>query len=157
MIMVDEPPSLHRFGHDEAWRLGSTLVYRCQQENLAVTICITLGAQRVFHAAMAGTSADNDGWAERKSRVVARFGCSSLAVYERHFRDNPNFFDDFALSRAEYAPFGGAVPIVVGGAGVGVLAISGLESAEDHRLAVAALRVEAAAQESIPATQAGAS
>jgi hypothetical protein len=26
------------------------------------------------------------------SRIVGRFGCSSLEVHERHVRDNPNFF-----------------------------------------------------------------
>ena len=50
----------------------------------------------------------------------------------------------FALSPAEYAPWGGAVPVVVRGSLVGVLAVSGLASAEDHDLAVAALRAELA-------------
>lgn len=146
--MIEQPPQLSHFGHHEAWRIGSTLVERCRNEGLAVTIAIRLGEQRVFHAAMAGTSADNDSWADRKTRIVGRFGCSSLEVHERHVRDNPNFFTVFGLSSAEYAPFGGAVPIVVGGCVVGVLAVSGLESEEDHQIAVAALRAEAAHQES---------
>ena len=41
---------------------------------------------------------------------------------------------------SQYAPAGGAVPIRVRGALVGVLAVSGLESTEDHELAVSALR-----------------
>ena len=49
---------------------------------------------------------DNDSWADRKARVVARFGLSSPEVVERHVRDNPDFFSLFALSPQDYAPFG---------------------------------------------------
>ena len=138
--MPDPIPELDRFGHDEAWQLGSALVERCRSEGLAVTISIRLGEQRVFHAALPGTSADNDGWAERKARVVAHFGMSSLEVFERYVKDNPEFFRLFALSPDDYAPFGGAVPIKVRGTMVGALAVSGLQSEEDHALAVEALR-----------------
>ena len=105
-----------------------------------MTISIHLGEQRVFHAALPGTSADNDSWVERKSRVVRRFDCSSLEVHETLAKDDPDgFYSAFALSPSQYAPAGGAVPIRVRGALVGVLAVSGLESTEDHELAVSAL------------------
>ncbi|MFV0460428.1 MAG: heme-degrading domain-containing protein [Actinomycetales bacterium] len=145
--MNHEPVQLTRFGHDEAWQLGRALVETCRRDGHAVVVSITLGEQRVFHAAMPGTSADNDGWAERKSRVVRRFARSSLAVYHDLVQHNPAFFEDFALTRGEYAPYGGAVPIVVSGCVVGVLAVSGLESTQDHELAVAALHVEATRQQ----------
>jgi uncharacterized protein (UPF0303 family) len=144
--MSDTLIELSRFGHDEAWRLGSALVERCRAEGLAVTITIRLGEQRVFHVALPGTSADNDSWADRKARVVGRFGLSSLEVLERHVRDNPDFFRLFASSPRDYAPFGGAIPVYVRGALVGILAVSGLESEEDHALAVDALRAEAMRQ-----------
>ena len=139
--MTSEPPDLDRFDFDDAWRLGSAFAERCRGEGLPVTISIHLGEQRVFHAALPGTSADNDSWADRKSRVVRRFACSSLEVDERYAKDDPDgFFSAFALSPSQYAPAGGAVPIRVRGALVGVLAVSGLESTEDHELAVSALR-----------------
>jgi uncharacterized protein (UPF0303 family) len=145
--MADHPlPELNRFGPDEAWRMGSALVERCRAEGLAVTVSVRLGEQRVFHVALPGTSADNDSWADRKARVVARFGLSSREIFERHVRDNPDFFHLFALSPTDYAPFGGAVPIRVGGCLVGVLAVSGLASDEDHALAVEAVRAEAQRQ-----------
>ena len=60
--------------------------------------------------------------------------------HERYAKDDPDgFFSAFALSPSQYAPAGGAVPIRVRGALVGVLAVSGLESSEDHELAVSAL------------------
>jgi uncharacterized protein (UPF0303 family) len=147
--MTAEPPELEHFDVDDAWRLGSALTERCRGRGLAVAICIHLGEQRVFHAALAGTSADNDAWVDRKSRVVRRFGCSSLEVYERYAKDDPDrFFAAFALSPKAYAAAGGAVPIRVRGALVGVLAVSGLESSEDHELAVSALREAAHVKQS---------
>jgi uncharacterized protein (UPF0303 family) len=138
--MTSEPPELDHFDFDDAWRLGTTLTEHCRDEGLPVTISIQLGEQRVFHAALAGTSADNDSWVDRKSRVVRRFASSSLEVYERHAKDDEDrFFSAFALSPSQYAPAGGAVPIRVRGALVGVLAVSGLESSEDHEIAVSAL------------------
>ena len=138
--MTSDPPDLDRFDFDDAWRLGSTLAERCRGQGLPVTISIHLGEQRVFHAALPGTSADNDSWVDRKSRVVRRFDCASLEVQRTLAKDDADaFFAQFALSPSQYAPAGGAVPIRVRGALVGVLAVSGLESSEDHELAVAAL------------------
>jgi uncharacterized protein (UPF0303 family) len=138
--MTSEPPDLDHFDLDDAWKLGTTLTEQCRDRGLAVTISIRMGEQRVFHAALPGTSADNDFWVDRKSRVVRRFACSSLEVQQRYATGDPDrFFSTFALSPAEYAPAGGAIPIRVRGTLVGVLAVSGLESTEDHELAVSAL------------------
>jgi uncharacterized protein (UPF0303 family) len=139
--MTESVPDLDRFSHDDAWDVGSAIVDRCRLEQLPVTIAIWLGAQRVFHAALAGTSADNDAWVEKKANVVRRFGRSSLEVFEHYDVGSfPGFYDAFGLSRAEYAPGEGAIPIRVRGSLVGVLAISGLETGGDHELAVSALR-----------------
>ena len=140
----DDIPDLDRFGHDDAWRVGSALVERCRAQDLPVVISITLGEQRVFHAALPGATADNDHWVARKARVVRRFDRSSLAVGELYrVAEHPEFFEAFGLARAEFAPDGGAVPIRVRGTQVGVLGISGLESRADHDLAVSALRDQA--------------
>jgi len=138
--MAAQAPDFHHFDHDDAWRVGSALVARSRSENLPVTITIWLGEQRVFHAALPGTSADNDAWAEKKARVVRRFDRSSLEVFEHYREVMPNFFEIFGLSSTEYAPGEGAVPIRVSGSLVGVIAVSGLESGGDHDLAVSALR-----------------
>ena len=145
-VAADGVPELERFGPEEAWRVGSGLVERCRADGAPVVIGITLGEQRVFHAALPGASADNDAWAERKSAVVRRFGRSSQAVDEQAGDgDRDAFLARFGLDPARYAVTGGAVPIRVRGALVGVLVISGLTSEEDHALGVAALAAEAAA------------
>jgi uncharacterized protein (UPF0303 family) len=138
--MTETPPSFDRFSHNDAWQLGSQLVTTAQNQHLPVTIAPWLGDQRVFHAAMPGTSADNDAWVEKKARVVRRFGRSSLDVFEHYkIADNPGFLDAFGLPRDQYAPGEGAIPILVNGSIVGVLAISGLEEGGDHQLAEDAL------------------
>ena len=54
--------------------------------------------------------------------------------------DPERFLRLFALPVELYFPAAGAVPLVVGGAVAGVLAVSGLSGEEDHDLAVDALR-----------------
>lgn len=135
-----DEPDFASFTHDDAWRVGSALVASCRAEELPVTISLHLGEQRVFHAALPGTSADNDVWALRKTRVVRHFDRSSHAVGEGIGGDVATFLAVFGLPAADYAPTGGAVPIRVRGTLVGVLAVSGLESSQDHDRATAALR-----------------
>lgn len=143
--MTADVPDLDRFDLDTAWRVGSRLVQSCRRAQQPVTIAVWVGEQRAFHAALPGSSADNDSWVERKARVVRRFGRPSLAVeLDLAGDDVAGFYLSSGLSAAEFAPSGGAVPVVVRGTAVGVLAVSGLTSAEDHELAVAALRAELA-------------
>ena len=106
--MTSEAPDLDHFDLDDAWRVGTTLAEQCRSQGLPVTISIQMGEQRVFHAALPGTSADNDSWVDRKSRVVRRFACSSHEVHDRYAKDDPDrFFSAFALSPSQYAPAGG--------------------------------------------------
>lgn len=131
--------SLETFSYKDSWRIGNALVERCQQNNLPVSIGIWMGQQRVFHCALEGTSADNDSWIERKANTVRRFGCSSSEVQKRFGELGTDFYTWFGTSPSEYALAGGAVPILVRGSLVGVIAVSGLESSEDHDLATWAL------------------
>jgi uncharacterized protein (UPF0303 family) len=140
---MTDVPDLTRFGPEGAWLLGSRLVEACRACALPVAIDIRLGSQQVFHAALPGSSADNDRWARREGRIAWHFGLPSLEVWRRYVGDDGDpmaFLAAFALPAEEYFLAGGAVPITVGGAMVGVLAVSGLESSEDHALAVAAVR-----------------
>ncbi|MCA0295121.1 MAG: heme-binding protein [Actinobacteria bacterium] len=134
-------PDLDRFDHDDAWLLGTALAVQCRERGLPVTICIHLGRQRVFHAALPGTSADNDAWVERKTRIVEHFAVPSAEVAGRYVADGDaaGFLAAFGLDPGRYFPAGGAVPISVRGAMVGVLAISGLDSGADHDLALSVL------------------
>lgn len=130
-----------RFEHADAWRLGSLLVELATGRDLPVAVDVRRGPQQVFHAALAGSTADNDRWIARKVRVVERFEASSYLI-GRNLAANGKALDAGMLGEdpAGYAAHGGAFPIRVRGAGVvGVVTVSGLPQADDHALVVEAL------------------
>jgi uncharacterized protein (UPF0303 family) len=140
LLEQEERLQFREFDHDIAWRLGVSVVEAARVRGVNVVVDITRGDQQVFHAAMPGTTADNDDWIARKIRVVRRFGHSSYYI-GRSFGDTGRRFEDEPhLDPALYAAHGGCFPILVRGAGaVGTLTVSGLPQAEDHELAVSAL------------------
>lgn len=126
-----------RFDEQTSWDVGVALRDAGLAAGLPIAISIRRNGQELFHAALPGASADNDGWLARKSAVVNRYGRSSLRVGEE-FRVNGGSFDeDSRLDVAEFAAHGGAFPILLRGTGcIGSIAVSGLPQLEDHRLVV---------------------
>ena len=135
------------FDNDAAWRLGVALVEAARARGVNVTIDIRRGDQQVFHAAMPGTTADNDGWVERKIRVVRRFEHSSYYIGRTFTDEGKNFADQGHIEPALFAAHGGCFPILVRGAGiVGTVTVSGLPQAVDHELVVTTLETFLAAE-----------
>jgi uncharacterized protein (UPF0303 family) len=129
------------FGEDDAWSLGTALVEAGRAAGAPVAIDIRRHGHQLFHAALPGSSPDNDRWIERKARVVDRFGHSSLYMRVLCERDGSTLEDRFLLDGREFAAHGGAFPLLVRGVGpVGTVVVSGLPQLEDHRMVVAALR-----------------
>ena len=140
-LAAEEELRFDGFTNDDAWDLGSALVAVARRDGAPVAVDVSRHGHQLFHAALPGTSPDNDSWIERKTRVVHRFGHSSLFVRQASIERGTTFEAEFGLDPARYAAHGGAVPVVVssggpGGAGVG----SGLPQLEDHRMVVAAIR-----------------
>lgn len=136
-----------RFDENTAWALGCALREAALAAALPVAISIRRNGQRLFHAALPGSSADNDGWLERKTAVVDRYGRSSLRVGEQFRVDGGSFDTDSRLDPSRYAAHGGAFPILVRGTGcVGTVAVSGLPELDDHRFVVEALEAFLAAR-----------
>ena len=130
-----------RFDNDDAWRLGCLLVELAQERGLGVTVDIRRGPQQLFHAAMPGTTPDNDSWIDRKVRVVERFGSSSYLVGLRSRRQGITFAAQHDLPLQEYAAHGGCFPVRVRDVGVvGTVTVSGLPQADDHALVVEGIR-----------------
>ncbi|MGI5528287.1 heme-degrading domain-containing protein [Streptomyces syringium] len=131
---------LGHFDNDDAWRLGSLLASLARERGAAVTITVRRGAQRLFHCALPGTSADNDAWLDRKCRVVERYAESSHLVGARFRAKGRTFEDSSRLDPDRFAAHGGAFPLTVRGTGVvGAVAVSGLAQGDDHALVVEAL------------------
>lgn len=132
---------LDRFTHEEVWLLGSRLAEGARRDRHPVMIDIRRTKGILFRAAMAGTTADQDAWIDRKSATAFRFEASTLLVGLRLEADGRDPFADGWLDPARYTLAGGAVPIRVAGAGVvAVATVSGLSSEEDHALVVDELR-----------------
>ncbi|MEV6026139.1 heme-degrading domain-containing protein [Streptomyces sp. NPDC052036] len=132
--------TLPHFTYDDAWSLGTLLVELARARSAPVAIDIRRSGQQLFHAALPGSTPDNDAWIDRKRRVVERYGCSSLLVGTRFRAKGTTFEDSSRLDADVYAAHGGAFPIAVEGAGViGTVVVSGLPQLEDHALVVEAL------------------
>ncbi len=128
------------FDFDDACLIGLDLVETARQNRQAVSIDIAVNGQQLFHAALPGTSPDNDQWIVRKNRVVGRFFRSSYYIAKLLESRGSSMEEAYGLSASDYAPFGGAVPVTLKGSGViGSITVSALPDEDDHRMVVAAI------------------
>lgn len=131
------------FTNDDAWDLGSAIVAAARRAGVPVAVDVSRHGHQLFHAALPGTSPDNDSWIVRKARVVHRFGHSSLYVRQASIERGTTFEAEFGLDPELYAAHGGAFPVSVASVGpVGAVVVSGLPQLEDHRMVVAAIRAQ---------------
>jgi uncharacterized protein (UPF0303 family) len=129
-----------RFAHDDAWELGSLLVRLARERQAPIAIDIHRAGQQLFHAALPGSTPDNDAWIARKRRVVERYGSASYLVGARFRAKGTTFEESSRLDPDVYAAHGGSFPITVEGVGVvGAVTVSGLPQVQDHLLVVEAL------------------
>lgn len=132
---------LDSFTNEDAWLVGSGLAEHAAGERLAVTIDVRRPGCLLFRAAMAGATADQAAWIDRKAAVTLRFEESSLLVGQRLAAQGRDPFADGWLDHTRHTLAGGSFPVRVAGAGVvAAITISGLSSEEDHALIVEALR-----------------
>jgi uncharacterized protein (UPF0303 family) len=129
------------FTNTTAWELGCALVEAARRDGLGVAIDIRRGDQQLFHAALEGTTPNNDVWIERKNRVVRRFGHSSFYLGVLYKGLGTSLAERQLVDPEQFAAHGGAFPIIVRDVGViGTVTVSGLPQEADHRLVVTVLR-----------------
>ncbi len=122
-----------RFDNADAWRLGSAMVTAATERALPVTIDIRRHGQQLFHAALPGTTAENDSWIERKVNVVDRFAAASYLVGRRLAASGTELDEALGVKPRRFAAHGGGFPIRVRAVGVvGSITVSGLPQADDH-------------------------
>ncbi len=141
LLLEEDELQFTKFNEEIAWKIGSELVKQAITKSLPITIDITRGDHQIFHASQPGTSADNDEWVKRKTRLTYRFGHSSYYIGQLLKSKGQNLEDAYLISENHYAPHGGCFPIIVSGTGmVGTITVSGLAQKEDHQLVVQAIR-----------------
>lgn len=141
LLLEEQELQFTKFNSDVAWQLGSHLVARAKTDNLSITIDITQGSHQLFHFSRPGTSADNDEWVKRKTRLVYRFGHSSLYMGELLRSKGKQLEEAYMLSEKEYGAHGGCFPIMIRDSGIiGTITVSGLAQEDDHQVVVDTLR-----------------
>ena len=71
------------FDHEAAWRLGTLMVERALRDKLPIIIDIRRPGVVLFRSALAGVTAENEVWLDRKARTALRFEASTALVAAR--------------------------------------------------------------------------
>ena len=109
-------------------------------KQLPIAIEVRLGDWVIYHASLPGSTPENQGWIDRKARVVMLKKHSTL--YERVSAEERgvDWHKENNLLDETHAIHGGGLPLITKDDGfVGVLLISGLPQVEDHLLGVKVL------------------
>jgi uncharacterized protein (UPF0303 family) len=138
LLLEEERLVFTSFGFESAWLLGTQMRGAALAAEMPVAMAVRLHGQQLFHAALPGSSANNDLWLARKCAVVDLFGHSSFYVGCLTRNEGKEDFNvAHRLDPTTYAAHGGAFPILIRGTGcVGTIAVSGLPQVEDHRFVV---------------------
>lgn len=135
------------FDEVAALSLGHRLVGIARAASAPVVINIRTPNRTLFHAALPGSSPDNDEWARRKSNVTLRLHRASMWVGENNRLKGRSLGPELGLDLLDYADHGGSFPIRVKGTGVvAAVTVSGLPSADDHAMIIEAIEAYLAAR-----------
>ena len=129
------------FDLDVAQKIGAIAVAIGAARTLPISISIRVGDWEVFKAALPGAKPEQDGWIERKYRVVQLKENSTL--YERVNAEEAgiDWHQEHGVIDATHAIHGGGFPLKTkDGTLHGALLISGLPQVDDHLLAVEILK-----------------
>ena len=130
---------LPHFDEHMALKLGNAIVALAVARKSPVVVNIRNANRCFFHAALPGSSANNDNWARRKSNAALMAGHASLLIGLRHAAHNRTVEGE-GWSPLDFSDSGGAVPLRVAGVGiVAVATVSGLPQVEDHKMVVEAI------------------
>ncbi len=141
LLAQEDELQFSSFTNTTAWELGCALVDAARRDGLGVTVDIRRADQQLFHAALEGTTPNNDVWIERKNRVVRRFGHSSYYMGVLYKGVSTSLAERQLVDPEQFAAHGGAFPLIVRDVGViGTITVSGLPQEDDHNLVVTVLR-----------------
>jgi uncharacterized protein (UPF0303 family) len=123
-----------------AWQLGSLMVECALREDAAVIVDIRRPGLVLFRSALAGTTAENEAWLDRKARTVLRYETSTALLGARFEAQGIDPWSAGWFDTEQFAAAGGSFPVRVRGVGVvAAITVSGLTSDEDHDFVIKCL------------------
>lgn len=124
----------------DALEIGEIAKSLSMERKLPVAIEVRLGDWIIYHASLPGSTSENQGWIDRKARVVMLKHHST--IYERVSGEERgvDWHKENNLLDETHAIHGGGLPLITNNEGfVGALLISGLPQVDDHLLGVEVL------------------
>ena len=108
--------------------------------DLPIAVEVRLGDWIIYHASLPGSTVENQGWIDRKARVVMLKHHSTMYERVNAQERGIDWHKENNLLDETHAIHGGGLPLITKDQGfVGVLLISGLPQVEDHLLGVKVL------------------
>ena len=109
-------------------------------KSLPIAVEVRLGDWIIYHASLPGSTVENQGWIDRKARVVMLKHHSTMYERVNAQERGVDWHKENNLLDETHAIHGGGLPLITKDQGfVGVLLISGLPQVEDHLLGVEVL------------------
>jgi uncharacterized protein (UPF0303 family) len=124
----------------DALEIGQIAASFGAEQGLPIAVEVRIGDWIIYHASLPGSTVENQGWIDRKARVVKLKQHSTL--FERVLAEERgiDWHKENNLLDETHAIHGGGLPLITQGDGfVGALLISGLPHVEDHLLGVKVL------------------
>jgi uncharacterized protein (UPF0303 family) len=124
----------------DALEIGQIATSLGVEQGLPIAVEVRIGDWIIYHASLPGSTVENQGWIDRKARVVMLKEHSTLFERVSAQERGVDWFAENKLTDATHAIHGGGLPLITQGDGfVGVLLISGLPQIEDHLFGVKVL------------------
>ena len=109
-------------------------------KSLPIAVEVRLGDWIIYHASLPGSTVENQGWIDRKARVVMLKHHSTMYERVNAQERGIDWHKENNLLDETHAIHGGGLPLITKDQGfVGMLLISGLPQVEDHLLGVEVL------------------
>ena len=124
----------------DAIEIGQIATAFAVEQGLPIAVEVRIGDWIIYHASLPGSTVENQGWIDRKARVVMLKQHSTLFERVSAQEREVDWHKENSLLDETHAIHGGGLPLITQGDGfVGVLLISGLPQIEDHLLGVKVL------------------
>ena len=124
----------------DALEIGQIVTAFGVEQGLPIAVEVRIGDWIIYHASLPGSTVENQGWIDRKAKVVMLKQHSTLFERVSAQERGVDWHKENGLLDETHAIHGGGLPLITKNEGfVGVLLISGLPQVEDHLLGVEVL------------------